>query len=120
MFSIEKNFEQLINDLQILETVEEEFLAHETGFIKGSMFVICGDNLGSHQIGGYLESFIKTEYFCADIVKLLIINFIVTTMSKWEYLKIIRKILKVKVHHHILRNFFLKFVDLNLFHLLIS
>lgn len=26
--------------------------------------MICGDNLGSHQIGGYLESFSKSEHFC--------------------------------------------------------
>jgi len=32
--------------------------------IKGSLVAIAGDNLGSHSVGGFLENFSRSNYFC--------------------------------------------------------
>lgn len=32
--------------------------------LKGSLVAIAGDNLGSHSIGGFLENFSRSTYFC--------------------------------------------------------
>ena len=59
-YSTREVFARLIHDLQLLEqdgvNVGEEN-------IKGSIICICGDNLGSHSIGGFMESF-SANYFC--------------------------------------------------------
>lgn len=59
-FGQEKVFSQLITDLQILETHGVNI--NNVNF-KGTVSAVVGDNLGSHMIGGFLESF-KSEYFC--------------------------------------------------------
>lgn len=56
---------QVINDLQKLENVGISVLHNgHTINIKGSLIAIAGDNLGSHQIGGFVESFQTSGYFC--------------------------------------------------------
>ncbi|KAK0153301.1 hypothetical protein N1851_005035 [Merluccius polli] len=32
--------------------------------VKGALYCIAGDNLGSHAIGGFTENFSSSEYFC--------------------------------------------------------
>lgn len=32
--------------------------------VKGTDFSVCGDNLGSHEIGGFTVNFSSSEYFC--------------------------------------------------------
>ena len=55
----------LINDLKYLEThgITIKF-DNEIMIYKGSLVVMFGDNLGSHQIGGYTENFSNSAYFC--------------------------------------------------------
>ncbi|KAB0790517.1 hypothetical protein PPYR_15088 [Photinus pyralis] len=52
----------LINDLKILE--EEGLRINENVIVKGSILCTVGDNLGSHQIGGFLETFNVEMFFC--------------------------------------------------------
>ncbi|XP_056623445.1 uncharacterized protein LOC130436632 isoform X2 [Triplophysa dalaica] len=60
-FGHEKVFSRLIADLKDLEdngiTVAEETF-------KGTVLCIAGDNLGSHNVGGFTENFSTSEYFC--------------------------------------------------------
>ncbi|XP_052433435.1 uncharacterized protein LOC127974294 [Carassius gibelio] len=52
----------LINDLKDLETTGVDF---PDGLnVKGILQAIAGDNLGSHSIGGFLENFSGSRYFC--------------------------------------------------------
>ena len=55
-FGINRIFEPLVFDIKILEQegVHVESLSQK---LKGTISYISGDNLGSHQIGGFLESF---------------------------------------------------------------
>lgn len=56
---------KLIDDLCSLETygINVEIFG-KSKTIKGSLVAVIGDNLGSHQIGGFTENFSKTEYLC--------------------------------------------------------
>jgi len=60
-FGIEKVFERVIQDLIKLEIsgIEVDAVKYDV-----RVAVIIGDNLGSHSIGGFLENFSATEYFC--------------------------------------------------------
>lgn len=62
-FDHDKVFGPIVEDLKKLE---EHGVEIEPGKkIKGGLVCICGDNLGSHGIGGFQESFSKkVEYFC--------------------------------------------------------
>ncbi|CAM4563987.1 unnamed protein product [Leuciscus chuanchicus] len=52
----------LVNDLKDLETTGVDF---PDGLnVKGILQAIAGDNLGSHGIGGFLENFSGSRYFC--------------------------------------------------------
>jgi len=53
-------FERLVKDLKLLET---DGITVNGETIKGSLFCIAGDNLGSHMIGGFVESF-SANFFC--------------------------------------------------------
>jgi hypothetical protein len=55
-------FDRLINDLKDLETAGID-LGPDFGTRKGTVIYVLGDNLGSHMIRGFLESFSGT-YFC--------------------------------------------------------
>ena len=54
-------FEKLIEDLKDLQS--NGILVRNEKF-KGSLFFITGEHLGSHGIGGFIESFSNVEYFC--------------------------------------------------------
>lgn len=61
-FGHAKVFSELITDLK---KVEENGLTMENELVvKGALFCIVGDNLGSHTIGGFTENFSSSEYFC--------------------------------------------------------
>lgn len=60
-FGIAKVFSKLLTDLKDLEN-NGISVAGET--IKGALYCIAGDNLGSHSIGGFTENFSRAPYFC--------------------------------------------------------
>lgn len=55
-FGLNKCLEPLIFDLKVLET-EGVFVEELKTNLKGTVAYICAANLGSHQIGGFMESF---------------------------------------------------------------
>lgn len=61
-FGHAKVFSELLTDLKELEengiTVGDELV------VKGALYCIAGDNLGSHTIGGFTENFSSSRYFC--------------------------------------------------------
>lgn len=60
-FGQEKVFSRLITDLKLLE---EKGIELKDGYVrKGSIACILGDNLGSHTVGGFVESF-SAAYNC--------------------------------------------------------
>lgn len=70
-FGCRKLFERLISDLQDLEdgiTVNGHRYVVQLAFI-------CGDNLGSHSIGGFVENFSRASYIC---------RYCVTTMQDFR------------------------------------
>lgn len=62
-FSLDVILEKLIEDIIILEN-SGIFIPKNGTFLKGTIFIILGDNLGSHQLGGYMENFSTAEHFC--------------------------------------------------------
>jgi len=64
-FGWEKIIEPLINDLRNLEKNGIVIsVANEPINFIGTIVAMLGDNLGSHQIGGFIENFNSSEYFC--------------------------------------------------------
>ncbi|XP_070406925.1 uncharacterized protein [Nothobranchius furzeri] len=61
-FGVNKVFAPLIEDLKILE--QRGILTSDGNVLKGSLVAIAGDNLGSHSIGGFLENFSRSIWFC--------------------------------------------------------
>nr|XP_055039672.1 uncharacterized protein LOC129427310 isoform X2 [Misgurnus anguillicaudatus]XP_055039673.1 uncharacterized protein LOC129427310 isoform X2 [Misgurnus anguillicaudatus] len=61
-FGHESVFSQLVADLKDLE--ENGISLSDQSVIKGSLYCIAGDNLGSHCIGGFTENFSQSKYFC--------------------------------------------------------
>ncbi|XP_076037551.1 uncharacterized protein LOC143022999 [Oratosquilla oratoria] len=63
-FGQDKVFSRLVKDLQSLETtgIEVKTVEGEKN-IQGTVCAIVGDNLGSHGIGGFVESF-RHQYIC--------------------------------------------------------
>lgn len=61
-FGQSKVLDPLIQDLKILES--EGINVPNFGIIKGSILFVAGDNLGSHNIGGYTENFSSTSHVC--------------------------------------------------------
>ncbi|XP_032446174.1 uncharacterized protein LOC116737240 isoform X1 [Xiphophorus hellerii] len=60
-FGTAKVCSELLMDLRDLE--EHGIIAGEET-VKGALFCIAGDNLGSHSIGGFTENFSTSQYFC--------------------------------------------------------
>lgn len=60
-FGIDAVFDAVVKDLKILEEIGIIVDGHN---FKGSLFAMLGDNLGSHQIGGFCENFSTTPYIC--------------------------------------------------------
>lgn len=64
-FGWDKILKEFVNDLKIFETEGITLIIDgEYKTFKGLLIVVLGDNLGSHQIGCYIESFSKSIYFC--------------------------------------------------------
>ncbi len=60
-FGQEKVFSTLVSDLK---QMEENGIEYGDEKVKGCVIAITGDNLGSHSIGGFTESFSKSTHFC--------------------------------------------------------
>lgn len=58
----DKFFGAIADELKELETEGVFIPGH--GFVKGSLLFVCGDNLGSHGVGGFHEQFTSSRYFC--------------------------------------------------------
>lgn len=65
-FGFSQVLKQIIVDLKKLESkgIFVSLNDDEQHVIKGSVVAVAGDNLGSHQIGGFLETFNTTSFFC--------------------------------------------------------
>ncbi|KAG9281964.1 hypothetical protein AMEX_G546, partial [Astyanax mexicanus] len=61
-FGQEKVFSLLIKDLQDLE--DSGIVLRNGSVVRGAVCAIAGDNLGSHSIGGFLENFSRSTFFC--------------------------------------------------------
>lgn len=61
-FGMTAILEPLIIDLKILEN--KGILIKNNIILKGTLIAVTGDNLGSHQIGGFSENFNISSYFC--------------------------------------------------------
>ena len=55
-------FRPIIEDLKIIESIGLDLPGY--GIVKACLAFIAGDNLGSHCLGGFLQSFSKTRFFC--------------------------------------------------------
>ena len=60
-FGIAKVSSELLADLKSLET---DGIHVDGEPVKGGLYCIAGDNLGSHCIGGFTENFSCSRYFC--------------------------------------------------------
>lgn len=60
-FGCAKVFSEMLEDLKDLE---ENGISVGSKTIKGALYCIAGDNLGSHGIGGFSENFSSSKYFC--------------------------------------------------------
>ena len=60
-FGVKKVYQTLIDDLKTLETTGLDMGEEEP--LLGTVVAVLGDNLGSHSLGGYVESFSDT-HFC--------------------------------------------------------
>lgn len=58
----------IISDINIL--ARDGIVVNNTTHLKGTLLVVAGDNLGSHQIGGFSESFGSKNYVCRFCYKL--------------------------------------------------
>jgi hypothetical protein len=54
-------FRVLVNDLK---KIEQDGVLVDTKYIRGTVAMILGDNLGSHCIGGFVENFSRCPYVC--------------------------------------------------------
>ncbi|KAK3930893.1 LOW QUALITY PROTEIN: PTS system EIIBC component SAR0193, partial [Frankliniella fusca] len=52
----------IVDDLKLLET--EGVIVPGYGRVKAGLVCIAGDNLGSHNLGGFGENFSSSNYFC--------------------------------------------------------
>ncbi len=60
-FGVAKIFSELLADLKSLET---DGINVDGQTVKGGLYCIAGDNLGSHCIGWFTENFSRSKYFC--------------------------------------------------------
>jgi len=61
-FNHESLYGYIVEKLKLLETTGIAIPGH--GIIKAGLVFVVGDNLGSHELGGFNENFSKSEYFC--------------------------------------------------------
>lgn len=60
-FGHDRVFSELLKDLKFLE---ENGIDVSEQTVKGTVYCIAGDNLGSHNVGGFTDNFSVSEYFC--------------------------------------------------------
>ena len=64
-FKFNKIFDTVLQDIKVLETTGISLtINNELLTFRGTLAVMLGDNLGSHQIGGFVENFSSSEFFC--------------------------------------------------------
>ena len=64
-FGWKEVLKNLISDLKILETEGiTKIVDGEPTTYKGSLVIQNGDNIGAHQLGGFVENFSTYLYFC--------------------------------------------------------
>ena len=61
-FDHAKVYGTIVEDIKKIETEGIEISPGQ--FVKGSVVFISGDNLGSHGLGGFVENFSKSKFFC--------------------------------------------------------
>ncbi|KAK3929751.1 Putative ankyrin repeat protein R578 [Frankliniella fusca] len=61
-FNPEIVFKKIVADLKVLETVGFELKPNV--YKKACIVNIAGDNLGSHSLGGFVENFSSSKFFC--------------------------------------------------------
>lgn len=61
-FDRDQVYDRIVEDLKEIETSGIELLSGK--IVKGTVVFITGDNLGSHQLGGFVENFSTSTYFC--------------------------------------------------------
>nr|XP_055048292.1 uncharacterized protein LOC129433654 [Misgurnus anguillicaudatus] len=61
-FGHAKVFSEFLGDLKELE--ENGIVTSHKTVVRGTLYCIAGDNLGSHCIGGFSENFSCSQYFC--------------------------------------------------------
>ena len=61
-FGLGKIFQSIFDEVKEIEDVGLELFPDHHSF--GTISYICGDNLGSHSLGGFSENFSNEEYFC--------------------------------------------------------
>lgn len=69
-FGIAKVFSELLADLKSLET---DGIDVDGEPVKGCLYCIAGDNLGSHCIGGFTENFSCSQYFCNMLIRMPVV-----------------------------------------------
>lgn len=89
-FGFHKIFEVILRDVKLLETEGIEVRSNE--FIKGTIIAVTGDNLGSHQLGGFSENFSTNKHICryclantTDISKDCKKKFALRTVHSYEH-----------------------------------
>lgn len=60
-FDHDQIYGKIVEDIKILEN---QGININGDIIKGSIAFICGDNLGSHSLGGFVENFSKSKFIC--------------------------------------------------------
>lgn len=60
-FDHEKVYGKIVEDLKILKT---DGIQIGDCILKGGLFFVTGDNLGSHGLGGFTENFSTVDYIC--------------------------------------------------------
>lgn len=61
-FDHEAVYGEIVKDLKVLESIGINVPGY--GTVKGSLVFITGDNLGSHTLGGFVDNFSRSLYFC--------------------------------------------------------
>lgn len=65
-FGFKKIFEVIMRDICHLETTGIELQNKQV--VKGTIIAVVGDNLGNHQIGGFLENFSLANFFVVIVM----------------------------------------------------
>lgn len=61
-FNHEKVYGPIVQDLKKIESEGIDISCGQQ--VKGTVIFISGDNLGNHQLGGFVENFSRSKFFC--------------------------------------------------------